>query len=81
MYCGVTYRRETYFVSKKDRTSATTSLMSSFDTDECDFHEQQQLPAVDDRDELFWFSMSEILGWAQKLLVESRPSMAAYVCY
>ena len=51
--------------------------MSSFDTEEFDFGEQ--LLAVDDRDECFWFSMSELLGWAQKLMVESRPSMAGHV--
>ena len=77
--CSVAFRRETYFVTKKDRTSATTSLMSSFDNDECDFSEQQQLPAMDDKDDLFRFSMSELPGWAQKLIVESRPSMAAHV--
>ena len=80
MYCGVACRRETYFVTRKNRTSATTSLMSSFDTEEFDFGEQQQLlTAGDDRDEWFRFSMSELPGWAQKLMVESRPSMAAHV--
>ena len=73
------FRRETYFVTKKDRTSATTSLMSSFD--ECDFSEPP--PAVaddDDKDEdWFRFSMSELPAWAQKWMVESRPSMAAHM--
>ena len=34
---------------------------------------------MDDRDEWFRFNMSELPGWAQKLMVESRPSMAAHI--
>ena len=53
--------------------------MSSFDNDEWDFSEPPPA-AADDRDEdWFRFSMSELPGWAQKLMVESRPSMAAHV--
>ena len=80
MCCAVDFRRETYFITKKDRTSATTSLMSSFDHDEFDFTESSLPPAVDNRDEeWFRFSMSELPAWAQKRMVESRPSMAAHM--
>lgn len=65
-------------MTKKDRTSATTSLLSSFDNEEWDFSEPP--PPVDDRDEeWFRFSMSELPAWAQKRMVESRPSMATHV--
>ena len=54
--------------------------MSSFDNDEFDFSEPPVPEAVDDRDEeWFRFSMSELPAWAQKWMVESRPSMAAHV--
>jgi len=63
-------------VSKKDRTSAATSLLSSGDSEELDYID----PPFDDRDEeWFRFSMSELPVWAQKRMVESRPSMAAHV--
>lgn len=76
----IAFRRETYFVTKKDRTSAATSLMSSFDNDECDYSEPDPPEPLFDRDEeWFRFSMSELPGWAQKRMVESRLSMAAHV--
>ena len=54
--------------------------MSSFDNDEVDSSEPPMPEAVDDRDEeWFRFSMSELPAWAQKRMVESRPSMAAHV--
>ena len=63
-------------MSKKDRTSAVTSLLSSGDGEELDYID----PPFDDRDEeWFRFSMSELPVWAQKRMVESRPSMAAHV--
>ena len=63
-------------MSKKDRTSAATSLLSSGDSEELDYIE----PPADDKDEeWFRFSMSELPVWAQKRMVESRPSMAAHI--
>lgn len=78
MCCATDFRRETYFITKKDRTSAATSLMSSFDNDEFDFSEPP-LPVADRDEEWFRFSMSELPAWAQKRMVESRPSMAAHM--
>ena len=54
--------------------------MSSFDNEEFDFSHPPLPAAVDDRDEeWFRFSMSELPAWAQKRMVESRPSMAAHM--
>ena len=51
-------------------------MLSSGDSEELDYTE----PPSDGRDEdWFRFSMSELPVWAQKKMVESRPSMAAHV--
>ena len=52
--------------------------MSSFDNDEWDYGEPPA-PADNRDEEWFRFSMSQLPAWAQKRMVESRPSMAAHV--